>query len=293
MCDQNTAASTGDGTGNWDLYIDADRSTRPLSDRLSELWKYRDLLFLFVRRDIVAFYKQTILGPLWFAIQPILTTLIYVLVFGQIAKLSTDGLPQILFYLSGVTLWNYFSECLNKTATVFRDNAPVFSKVYFPRIIAPASIVVANLFRFAIQFGLFLLVWGWFVARGDISPNWWVLAFPLIVVDMAVIGLAMGMIVSALTSKYRDLVLLLQFGLQLLMFASPVVYPASEIPERIRTILVWNPLLPLFETARYGFLGAGDISIVGIAYATVFAIAALGVASTVFHRIEQTFMDTV
>lgn len=276
---------------DWDLCIDADQSF--YSIRWAELWDYRDLLYLFVRRDIVSFYKQTILGPLWLAIQPILTTLIYVLVFGQIAKLSTDGLPQLLFYLCGVTFWNYFSECFNKTATVFRDNASLFGKVYFPRIIAPASIVVSNLFRFAIQFSLFLLALAWYVSQGDVKPNAAALLFPLIVFDMAVIGLSMGMIFSALTSKYRDLVFLLQFGVQLLMYATPVIIPASMISERIRSVLAWNPLYSLFETTRYGFLGAGDASVGGMIYSTLFALIAFVIATMVFHRVERTFMDTV
>lgn len=298
----NKSALSGNGTltadrqvvdqdSDWDLCIDADQPS--YSMRLAELWNYRDLLYLFVRRDIVSFYKQTILGPLWLAIQPVLTTLIYILVFGNIAQLSTDKLPQVLFYLSGVTFWNYFSECFNKTATVFRDNAPLFGKVYFPRIIAPASIVVSNLFRFSIQFSIFLVVLGWYVFNAQVTPNWVALLLPLIVFDMAIIGLSMGMIFSSLTTKYRDLVFLLQFGVQLLMFATPVIYPASQMPEGIRSALAWNPLYSLFETTRYGFLGAGDASVGGIAYATSFAVVSFILATFIFHRVERTFMDTV
>ena len=297
----NRPPSSGDATSagdrdrvdhqDWDLYIDAQQSM--YSIRWAELWNYRDLLYLFVRRDIVSFYKQTILGPLWLAIQPILTTLMYMLVFGQIAQLSTDGIPQLLFYLSGVTFWNYFSECFNKTATVFRDNAPLFGKVYFPRIIAPASIVVSNLFRFAIQFALLLVALGWYVSKGEVTPNFAVCLFPLVVFDMAIIGLSMGMVFSALTSKYRDLVFLLQFGVQLLMYATPVIYPASQIPDGARSVLSWNPLYPLFETTRYGFLGAGDATAGGMIYSTLFAVVLFIVASMIFHRVERTFMDTV
>ena len=281
----------GVGDGDWDLCIDANQSS--YSVQLGELWRYRDLLYLFVRRDIVSFYKQTILGPLWLAIQPVLTTLIYMLVFGRIANLKTDDLPQVLFYLSGVTLWNYFSECFNKTATVFRDNAPLFGKVYFPRVIAPASIVVSNLFRFAIQFLLFLVGLAWYLSAGEVNPNWMVLLFPVVVFDMAVIALSMGMIFSALTTKYRDLVFLLQFGVQLLMFATPVIYPASQMPDSIRSVLSWNPLYPLFETTRYGFLGAGDATLWGMVYATVFAMLSFLLAVVIFGRVERSFMDTV
>jgi lipopolysaccharide transport system permease protein len=277
--------------GGWDLCIDAQRVSR--SWQLAELWRYRDLLYLFVRRDIVAFYKQTLLGPLWLAIQPVLTTVVYMLVFGQIAGLSTDGLPQLLFYLSGVTLWNYFAECLSKTATVFRDNAPLFGKVYFPRIIAPVSIVVSSLFRFAIQFSLFLGALVWYLWWGTVSTNWVALVFPLVLFDMALIGLSLGMIVSSLTSKYRDLIFLLQFGVQLLMFATPVIYPASEMSPSVRSVLAWNPLYPLIETTRYGFLGAGDATAGGIIYATMFALIACTLATLLFHRVERTLMDTV
>jgi len=275
----------------WDLCINADRPSYSL--QFAEIWRYRDLLYLFVRRDIVSFYKQTILGPLWLAIQPILTTMIYMLVFGKIAGLPTDGIPQFLFYLCGITLWNYFSECFNKTATVFRDNAPLFGKVYFPRIIAPASIVVSNLFRFAIQFTLFLIACGWYLSQGDIAPNAVALLFPVVVFDMAVIGLSMGMIFSALTSKYRDLIFLLQFGVQLLMFATPVVYPASQMSEGVRSVLAWNPLFPLFEVTRFGFLGAGSASVTGMIFSTLFALISFVFATFLFNRVERTFMDTV
>jgi len=291
MRDERDGPGPAENGKTWDLVIDADRRT--CSWRPREIWQYRDLLWLFVRRDIVAFYKQTILGPAWLAIQPILTALIYMLVFGRIADLSTDGLPQFLFYLAGVTLWNYFAECLGKTATVFRDHSPLFSKVYFPRLIAPVSIVISNLFRFGIQFSLFLLVLGWYLWRGEVAMNLAVLMLPLVIFNMAMLGLSMGLIVSALTTKYRDLIFLLQFGIQLLMFATPVIYPASQMPESIRALLSWNPLFPLFELVRYGFLGAGSVTVLGMIYSMFFAVVSLLVAVGVFGRVEQTMMDTV
>lgn len=277
--------------GDWDLVIGP--HTSPLSLQLGDIWRYRDLLYLFTRRDIVSFYKQTILGPIWFFIQPIFTTLIYVLVFGRIAGLSTDGLPQILFYLCGITFWNYFSECLNKTATVFKDNAPLFGKVYFPRIISPLSIVISNLLRFAIQFSLFLAVLLWYWNRGAIAPNAAVLLFPIVVFTMATMGLGLGMLFSAMTTKYRDMVFLLSFGVQLLMYATPVIYPASQMPASVARYLAWNPLSPLFEVTRYGFLGAGRFTAFDILYSITFAITVLLVSTVIFNRVERTFMDTV
>lgn len=275
----------------WDLVIKPHSSL--LSLQFDEVWRYRDLLYLFTRRDIVAFYKQTILGPLWFVIQPIFTTLVYVLVFGQIAKLSTDGAPQVLFYLCGVTFWNYFAECLNKTATVFRDNANLFGKVYFPRIIAPLSVVLSNLTRFVIQFILFLIFLVWYFFQGHAQPNAAVLLLPITVAIMAVMSLAMGMLFSAVTTKYRDMVFVLQFGVQLLMYATPVIYPASQMPPKVAAILSWNPLAPLFEATRYGFLGVGSFSWTGIVYSAIFTIIAFLTATVIFNRVERTFMDTV
>lgn len=277
--------------GVWDLVIQPHASLFSLN--LAEVWRYRDLLYLFTHRDIVSFYKQTILGPLWFFIQPIFTTLIYVLVFGQIAQLSTDGAPQVLFYMCGITFWNYFSDCFNKTATVFKDNASLFGKVYFPRIITPLSIVASNLTRFLIQFVLFLCFLTFYVVQGTVHPNAVALLLPIIVLLMATISLALGMFFSALTTKYRDMVFVLQFGVQLLMYATPVIYPESQMPPRIAAVLAWNPLAPLFEVTRYGFLGAGTFSWAGILYSTLFAIIAFLVSTAIFNKVERTFMDTV
>lgn len=275
----------------WDVLIRPHAGLLTLN--LGDVWRHRDLLLLFTYRDIVSFYKQTILGPIWFVIQPLLTTVIYVVVFGQIAKLSTDGAPQILFYLCGITFWNYFAECFNKTATVFRDNAPLFGKVYFPRLIMPLSIVLSNLIRFAIQLTLFLVVLAWYIYRGDASPNLALLLLPLTVLIMATLGLAVGMLFSALTTKYRDLVFLLQFAVQLLMYATPIIYPASQMPPKIAAVLSLNPLSSLFEATRHGFLGVGTLSLGGIAYSAIFAVVAFFVSTVIFNRVERTFMDTV
>ncbi|TWT81223.1 Teichoic acid translocation permease protein TagG [Planctomycetes bacterium CA13] len=286
-------ASTGDLTDDapWDLVIDA-RPSFPAVE-IREIWRYRDLLLLFVHRDIVSFYKQTILGPLWFLIQPIFTMLIYVLVFGQIAGLSTEGAPQVLFYLCGITFWNYFSECFNKTATVFRDNANLFGKVYFPRILVPLSIVISNLLRFVIQFGLFLCFWAWYAADGQVHATWAVLSIPVLLLLMASLGLGLGMLFSAMTTKYRDLVFLLQFGVQLLMYATPVIYPMSQIPSRFAKMLAWNPLAPIFEIARHAFLGVGQFDAWMLGYSVLFSVVLLVVSAFIFHRVERTFMDTV
>jgi lipopolysaccharide transport system permease protein len=276
---------------NWEIVIGP--KTSLLSLPFHEVWNYRDLMYLMVRRDIVSFYKQTILGPLWYVVQPLMTTLIYMLVFGHIAGLSTDGIPRFLFYLCGVTFWNYFSECLCKTASVFRDNVNLFGKVYFPRIIAPLSIVVSNLVRFAIQFILFLGVVGYYLWRGEIHFQATIVLFPLLVVLMAVMGLGLGMLLSAMTTKYRDLSFLLQFGVQLFMYATPVIYPFSQIPVSLQALIAWNPLTPIFETARHGFLGGGTFSAPGLMYSATFTFVIFMLSTVIFNRVERTFMDTV
>lgn len=275
----------------WDLIIRPQASLLDLN--IGDVWRYRDLLFLFTRRDIVAFYKQTILGPLWFFIQPIFTTMIYMLVFGQIAKLSTDGAPQALFYMTGITMWNYFAECFNKTSNVFKDNAHLFGKVYFPRIITPLSIVLSNLTRFTIQFCLLLVFLTWYVVNDQVHPNGYALLLPLTLAIMAAMGLAFGMFFTALTTKYRDMAYLLQFGVQLLMYATPVIYPSSQMPADVARFLQWNPLAPLFELTRYGFLGVGVFSLPGLAYSISFTIVAFLASAVVFNKVERTFMDTV
>ncbi len=259
-----------------------------------EVWRYRDLLLLLVRRDFVALYKQTILGPIWFVIQPIMTTLVFTLVFKNIAGISTDGLPGVLFYMAGITCWNYFSESLTKTSETFTTNAAVFGKVYFPRVIVPLSIVVSGLLKFGVQFILFLLFLGYYLLAGeDIQMNWTVALFPVLIILMGMIGLGMGMIISSMTTKYRDLRFLLQFGVQLAMYATPVIYPLSTLPEKYQFILKLNPLSPIMETFRHGFLGVGQFDIWHLGYAAVFAVVIMLAGTFIFNRVEKTFMDTV
>lgn len=268
--------------------------TRLLDLRLNELWRYRDLVMMFVRRDFVSNYKQTILGPIWFFLQPLLTTLTFVLIFGRIAQLSTDGLPMILFYLAGVTIWNYFAETLNKTASVFKDNAQMFGKVYFPRLTMPFSIVVSNLVRFLIQFTLFLLVWAYYLVQTEsIQPNYLVILTPFLVIMMGLLALGLGMIISAMTTKYKDLIFLLTFGVQLLMYATPVIYPLSSISDKYKWLILANPMSSIVETFRYAFLGSGTFSWSYLGYSFGATIIILVLGTIVFNKVEKSFTDTV
>jgi len=262
--------------------------------KLNELWRYRDLVLMFVRRDFVANYKQTILGPIWFFLQPLLTTVTYIFIFGRMAGLSTDGLPMLLFYLAGVTIWNYFSETLSKTATVFKDNAQMFGKVYFPRLTMPFSIVLSNLVRFAIQILLFIIVWIWYLFQNDaIHPNYLMVLTPVLVLIMGLLALGLGMIISAMTTKYKDLIFLLTFGIQLLMFATPVIYPLSSLPEQYQWIILANPMTAIVETFRYAFLGSGAFSWIYLGYSAVFTVVILLLGTIIFNRVEKSFTDTV
>lgn len=277
---------------DWDLIIEPRRNLFDL--RLGELWRYRDLVMLFVRRDFVAAYKQTILGPLWYLIQPLLTTITFTIIFGQIADLPTDGLPQFLFYMSGNVLWAYFADCLNKTSNTFVTNSSLFGKVYFPRLAVPVSILISNLITFAMQFVFFLLFAAYFALRGaEIRPNLWILAFPLLLLIMAGLGLGLGVLISALTTKYRDLRFLVSFGVSLLMYATPVIYPASAVPARFQLFIQINPVTSLIETFRYGFLGSGSVNPWGLLYSFVFMLVTVVLGAVVFNRVEATFMDTV
>ena len=260
-----------------------------------DLWRYKDLVLLFVRRDFVSVYKQTILGPLWYLIQPLLTTIIFTVVFGNIASLPTDGLPKFLFYMSGTVVWSYFASCLTKTSETFVQNDNLFSKVYFLRLAVPVSILISNLITFLIQFTLFLAFVLYFVLRGTlIQPNWlWILLSPLLLLMMAGLGLGLGIIVSSLTTKYRDLRFLVQFGVQLLMYATPVIYPVSSIPARFQWIIQANPMTPIIEAFRYAFLGTGTVNLPNLAYSFGFMLVVVIVGSIIFNRVEATFMDTV
>jgi len=271
------------------------RPKRGLLDlRLRELWRARDLIMLFVRRDFISVYKQTILGPLWYLIQPLLTTIVFTVIFGNIAKLPTDGLPPFLFYMSGTVIWSYFASCLTKTSDTFISNAGLFGKVYFPRLAAPVSILISNLITFAIQFAFFLIFTGYFALRGTVlHPNGWILLTPALVLVMAGLGLGLGIIVSSLTTKYRDLRFLVQFGVQLLMYATPVIYPISAIPQRFQWIILANPMTPIVEVFRYGFLGAGEVNLPALAYSFGFMLVVIFIGIVIFNRVETTFMDTV
>jgi lipopolysaccharide transport system permease protein len=263
--------------------------------KLKEAWYYRDLLFLWVKRDFTATYKQTILGPAWIFLQPLLMTLMFTLVFGRFANLSTDGLPKILFYLAGVTIWNYFSESFTKTATVFKDNANLFGKVYFPRIIMPLSIVTSNLVRFIIQFSLFIgfIVYYKYIGNNQVMPNAMVWITPFLLLIMAGFALGAGMIISSMTTKYRDLAFLLTFGVQLLMYATPVIYPVNALPEKYRVYVLANPIAPVVETFRYAYLGTGAFSWTSLMYSFTAMVVILFVGVVIFNKVEKNFMDTV
>ncbi|MGI4022335.1 MAG: ABC transporter permease [Janthinobacterium lividum] len=277
---------------SWDLEIKPQNNAFDL--HLNDVWKYRDLLGLLVRRDFVSFYKQTILGPIWFFVQPLVTTIMFTFIFGGLAKISTDALPKPLFYMAGITAWNYFADCLTKTSTVFRDNADIFGKVYFPRLIMPLSIVLSNLVRFGVQFLLFLLVMGYYAFIGAaFHPTWAVLLFPVVVFLMAAMGLGAGMIISAMTTKYRDLAFLLVFGVQLLMYATTVIYPLSAAPAKYRWLIAANPMTQLIETFRYGFLGTGSFSWPALGYSAVVTAILLMVGTIIFNKVEKSFVDTV
>lgn len=262
--------------------------------RLNEIWQYRDLLVLFVRRDFVSKYKQTVLGPLWFFIQPIFQTSVLAIVFGGMAKLSTDGVPPLLFYLAGVTAWNYFSNCLKTTSNTFTANASLFGKVYFPRAITPLSVVVSNLIQFGIGLVLFLLIYVYFLIVGTpLRPNSTLLLLPILIIMMGFMGLGLGMLVSAMTTKYRDLQYLVEFGVQLLMYATPVILPLSAIPDKYRGLMLINPMTGILETLKYSLFGTGTYSWDLLIYSGCFTIIVFVIGLVVFNHTEKNFMDVV
>jgi lipopolysaccharide transport system permease protein len=281
-----------DKIDNWNLIIKPKRHILDID--FKDIWRYRDLIMLFVRRDFVAKYKQTVLGPLWFLIQPILTTIMFTVVFGNIAKISTDGLPKMLFYLSGIVGWTYFSACLTSTSNTFVANANIFGKVYFPRLTLPISIVISNLVQFFIQL---LLLSGFMVyyaiAGANFHPNLYMLLIPFLIVLMASLGLGFGIIISSLTTKYRDLTNLVSFGVQLWMYATPIIYPLSSIPEKYKIFVIGNPLSPIIETFRFALLGSGTFSWMHLLYSLVCTIFVLALGIVLFNKVEQSFMDTV
>jgi lipopolysaccharide transport system permease protein len=276
----------------WDLII---RPQRPWLDlRLSDLWRARELILLFVWRDFVSVNKQTILGPAWYVIQPVLTPLAFTVVFGQIAKLPTDEMPAFLFYMAGSVVWTYFSQCLIKTSDTFVSNAGLFGKVYFPRLSVPISLLIANLITFGIQlavFGAFLI--GFALAGADIHPNWGALLLPVLILIMAGLGLGGGIAISALTTRYRDLRLMVAFGMQLFMYATPIVYPLSSASGILRALLLANPMTAVVETFRYGFMGSGSFLPWNLAYSISVTFVVLFLGVLLFNRVEATFMDTV
>lgn len=278
---------------NWDLVIKPRNKWYQLD--LKAVWRYRDLLFLLVRRDFVSVYKQTILGPLWLFIQPIITTMMFAVIFGNLAKISTDGIPMTLFYMSGITLWTYFADCLNKTSNTFVANAGVFGKVYFPRLVMPLSVLISNLVKLGIQFLLFLIIWIYYLAQGQqIHPHWgYIWIFPFLIMIMAGLGLGFGILISSLTTKYRDLTFLVGFGVQLLMYASSVVYPISMVPGKYQSLLLLNPVICILESFKYIFLGNGYFSFGALAYSFSFMCVLLFFAVIVFNKVEKSFMDTV
>lgn len=283
----------------WDIVIKPKNKLLDLN--FLEIWQYRDLFSLFVKRDIITQYKQTVLGPLWYLIQPALTVIMYMVVFGGIAGIPTDGAPQPLFYLAGICMWQYFADCLNKTANTFLSNAGIFGKVYFPRLISPLSTVVSNLVRFGIQFLLFVIVYVYFVwtgLLGNVHLNLYALLFPLLIIMIAGLALGFGILISSMTTKYRDLQILFTFIVQLWMYGTPVVYPLSKVTEMghgdLYIFICLNPVTPIVETFKYGFLNVGTFIGWGwLAYSFAFVVVLILLGMIVFNRVQKSFMDTV
>jgi lipopolysaccharide transport system permease protein len=261
---------------------------------LQELWEYRDLIYMYVKRDIVTFYKQTIMGPLWFIIQPILTTMMFMYVFGSLAGLSTDGIPKPLFYFTGILIWNYFADCLTRNSKIFIENQGVFGKVYFPRLVVPISITISNLVRFFIQFGIFLIIYFYYLFTGaSVMPNIHALLIPLLIIMAAGLSLGFGVIFSSLTTKYRDLTFLLQFGVQLWMYITPVIYPLNSVSTDKQWLVQLNPMTSIIETFKYGSIGTGVFSWMWLAYSFGFMSILLILGVVIFNKVEKGFMDTV
>jgi lipopolysaccharide transport system permease protein len=288
----NLQSTLQENDENWTLVIRPQRAWWDL--RLGELWRYRDLIRLMVWRDFVSHYKQTILGPLWYLINPIISSLIFTVIFGNVAKLPTDGLPPFLFYMAGNTLWMYFATCFTSTANTFTANAAIFGKVYFPRLSVPVSVVISNLISFTLRFAIFAAFLLYFYLAGsEIRPNLWMLSLPLLLFIMAGLGLGFGIIISSLTTKYRDLQQLVVFGVQLMMYATPVIYPLSTVPQEWQWLLLANPLTALVEVFRLGFLGTSSVNPLSILYSLAFMTVVLLIGVLIFKRVENTFMDTV
>lgn len=285
---------TENDSHQWDIVI----TSRPkfLTINVKEIWRYKDLIFIFVRRDIISIYKQTILGPIWFLFGPLFTVFTYTFIFGEIAKISTNGLPGPLFYMSGTLLWNYFQSCFNGASTVFASNASLFGKVYFPRLVVPISLTISNLLKFLLQFLTFLIFYFYYVYTGEFSfihANITLLFLPFLILIIAGIAFGLGLIISSLTSKYRDLTMVVGVVLTLVMYASPIMYPASAIPAMYKPYLSINPIAPLIETFRYSFTGRGEHSFLDLSYSFVFMVTVLFAGIFLFNKTEKTFMDTI
>jgi lipopolysaccharide transport system permease protein len=279
--------------GNWDIVIEPQASL--LDIKIKDVWRYRDLLFLFVKRDITAQYKQTVLGPLWHFIQPVFTTIVFVMIFRKIANIPTDGIEPVLFYMSGITIWNYFSSCLNSTSGTFVANAGIFGKVYFPRLVIPLSTVISNVIKFGIQFFLLIVAISFFgIKNQDFYFGFSWLLIPLLVLMMAALGLGAGIIISSLTTKYRDFTVLISFAVQLLMYATPVAYPLSYLSTKsFINVIRYNPLTPIVEGFRYALFHKGSVDPIHLIYSAAFIVIVLFIGLLVFSKVERTFMDTV
>lgn len=282
----------GNVINDWDLIIESRPSL--LNINFKQLWRYRDLIFLLVRRDFVSVYKQTILGPLWLFVQPVLTTVTYILIFTKVAQINTQEIPPSLFYMSGIVMWTYFADCLNKISSTFITNAGVFGKVYFPRLVMPISVVISNFIKFGVQLVLLFAVWIYYYVTTDlIHPSIYMCLLPFLILILAGLGMGSGIIISALTTKYRDLTFLIGFGLQLLMFSTPIVYPLSIVPDKSKWILLLNPITPLIEAFKYSLLGKGFFSWGYLSYSLIVMMVLLTIGVLVFNKIEKSFVDTV
>lgn len=280
---------------NWDLIIRPHQRFFDLN--LREVWRYRDLVMQFVRRDIVAVYKQTLLGPVWFIVQPILTTIVFTFVFGNLAGLAPDNVPTALFYMAGIIPWNYFSECLMKTSTTFTGNASIYGKVYFPRLVMPFSVVISNMAKLGIQLIILAIVWLYYYLKGgyDFQLSAALLLLPVVIIIMAGLGLSLGILISSLTTKYRDFAFLVAFGVELLKFASTLIFPLFLIKnDTYRTIIYANPMTSIIETFRYALMGKGaEFNPMALLYSAVFMVVVFFVSALLFNRVEKSFMDTV
>lgn len=279
-------------TNDWTIVIQPRKKWLDID--IKGIWRYRDLIYMYVKRDIITIYKQTILGPLWFVIQPLFTTIMYMFVFGGLAGISTDGAPQPLFYLSGIMLWNYFTACFNVSSNVFVGNAGIFGKVYFPRLVVPLSGIISNLIKMMIQLVLFIIVYLYYYFTDvPLTVNWSIILFPFLIFLIAFHGMSWGLVITSLTTKYRDLKQFVSFGISLFMYATPVIYPLSAAPGKYKYLIELNPLTPIFEAFKYSCMGCGSLSWGGLLYSTIFMCVTLFFAVLIFNRVERNFMDTV